>query len=77
MKEDGDHESRTAAATAAGAHNHGHYFHELPMAEEERYAALFRALDKDGNGRIDIFDLSEAIKEFGLSDHYAEVHVLL
>ncbi|GBP05945.1 hypothetical protein EVAR_70539_1, partial [Eumeta japonica] len=32
----------------------------------------FKQLDRDGNGRIDIHDLSEALREFGLSSVYAE-----
>lgn len=50
-----------------------HYLHELPSAEEERLGELFKTLDKDSNGRIDIHDLSEALKELGLSHQYAEV----
>ncbi|GAB0101028.1 calcium-binding mitochondrial carrier protein SCaMC-1-like [Sergentomyia squamirostris] len=48
------------------------YFHELPQAEEERLEKLFKSLDKDGNGKIDIHDLSEALKDSGLSRQYAE-----
>lgn len=50
-----------------------HYLHELPIADEQRLEELFKSLDKDSNGRIDIHDLSEALKEFGLSSQYAEV----
>lgn len=46
---------------------------ELPHEDEERLGKLFNALDRDGNGRIDIHDLSEALREFGLSSVYAEV----
>ncbi|XP_075160802.1 short Calcium-binding Mitochondrial Carrier isoform X1 [Haematobia irritans] len=45
---------------------------ELPQEDEERLAKLFKQLDRDGNGRIDIHDLSEALREFGLSSVYAE-----
>ncbi|XP_055611108.1 calcium-binding mitochondrial carrier protein SCaMC-2 isoform X4 [Uranotaenia lowii] len=48
------------------------YLHELPQADEERLEKIFNKLDRDGNGRIDIHDLSEALKEFGLSHQYAE-----
>ncbi|XP_055702647.1 calcium-binding mitochondrial carrier protein SCaMC-3 isoform X1 [Phlebotomus papatasi] len=48
------------------------YFHELPQAEEERLEKLFNSLDKDGNGKIDIHDLSEALKDSGLARQYAE-----
>lgn len=50
-----------------------HYLHELPFAEEQRLEELFKTLDKDSNGRIDIHDLSEALKELGLCGTYAEV----
>ncbi|XP_011179653.1 calcium-binding mitochondrial carrier protein SCaMC-3 isoform X2 [Zeugodacus cucurbitae] len=45
---------------------------ELPHEDEERLEKLFNTLDRDGNGRIDIHDLSEALREFGLSSVYAE-----
>lgn len=51
--------------------------HELPQEDEERLAKLFKHLDRDGNGKIDIHDLSEALREFGLSSVYAEVNILL
>lgn len=50
-----------------------HYAHELPTADEERLEKLFKELDRDGNGRIDIHDLSESLKENGLCHTYAEV----
>lgn len=50
-----------------------HYVHELPLADEERLEKLFNQLDRDGNGKIDVHDLSAALKEFGLSSQYAEV----
>uniref|UniRef100_A0A182WBY5 EF-hand domain-containing protein n=1 Tax=Anopheles minimus TaxID=112268 RepID=A0A182WBY5_9DIPT len=48
------------------------YLHELPQADEERLERIFKKLDRDGNDRIDIHDLSAALKEFGLSHQYAE-----
>ncbi|TMW52839.1 hypothetical protein DOY81_002106, partial [Sarcophaga bullata] len=45
---------------------------ELPQEDEERLEKLFNQLDRDGNGRIDVHDLSEALREFGLSSVYAE-----
>ncbi|XP_037939517.1 calcium-binding mitochondrial carrier protein SCaMC-2 isoform X2 [Teleopsis dalmanni] len=45
---------------------------ELPHEDEERLEKLFKSLDRDGDGRIDIHDLSEALREFGLSSVYAE-----
>lgn len=50
-----------------------HYLHELPFADEQRLEDLFNKLDKDSNGRIDIHDLSEALKDLGLCGTYAEV----
>lgn len=50
-----------------------HYLHELPKCDEERLEKLFIQLDRDGNGKIDIHDLSEELKKFGLSHQYAEV----
>lgn len=50
-----------------------HYMHELPQADEERLERLFKALDRDENGRIDIHDLSAALKDIGVSHKYAEV----
>lgn len=56
-------------------HRTPHYLHELPIEDEERLGKLFKQLDKDGNGKIDIHDLSEALKEHGVHHHYAEVGV--
>lgn len=53
-----------------------HYIHELPQEDEERLGKLFKTLDKDGNGKIDIHDLSVALKEFGVHHHYAEVKIV-
>lgn len=50
-----------------------HYVHELPQADEERLEKLFNQLDRNNNGKIDVHDLSAALKEFGLSSQYAEV----
>lgn len=49
-----------------------HYFHELPQEDEERLERLFVKLDKNGNGRIDIHDLSAALREQGVNQKYAE-----
>ncbi|CAH1119923.1 unnamed protein product [Phaedon cochleariae] len=50
-----------------------HYLHELPQEDEERLGKLFNLLDKNGNGRIDIHDLSATLKKHGLLHHgYAE-----
>lgn len=50
-----------------------HYLHELPQEDEERLGKLFAKLDKDGNGKIDIHDLSSALSEHGVHHRYAEV----
>ncbi|XP_069705504.1 mitochondrial adenyl nucleotide antiporter SLC25A24-B [Periplaneta americana] len=49
-----------------------HYLHELPQEDEERLESLFKSLDVDGNGRIDIHDLSVALREFGVNQSYAK-----
>jgi solute carrier family 25 phosphate transporter 23/24/25/41 len=50
-----------------------HYLHELPQEDEERLENLFKSLDVDGNGKIDIHDLSLALREFGVNQSYAKV----
>lgn len=50
-----------------------HYMHELPAQAEERLEKLFQSLDLDGNGKIDVHDLSKALHEAGVHKHYAEV----
>lgn len=50
-----------------------HYLHELPAQDEERLEKLFQSLDLDGNGRIDVHDLSKALHQAGVHRHYAEV----
>ncbi|XP_022192471.1 calcium-binding mitochondrial carrier protein SCaMC-1-B isoform X1 [Nilaparvata lugens] len=49
-----------------------HYFHELPAEDEERLEKIFKSLDVDGNGKIDIHDLSVALKDFGVHHKYAQ-----
>lgn len=48
---------------------------ELPKEDEERLEKLFSKLDDDGNGKIDIHDLSVALKELAphINRSYAEV----
>lgn len=53
--------------------NPPHYLHELPHEDEERLEKLFMKLDKNGNGKIDIHDLSGALHEHGVHQGYAEV----
>ncbi|XP_060809612.1 calcium-binding mitochondrial carrier protein SCaMC-2 isoform X2 [Amyelois transitella] len=47
---------------------------ELPKEDEERLETLFSKLDTDGNGKIDIHDLSVALKELAphINRSYAE-----
>lgn len=52
--------------------NAPHYFDELPSEDEERLGNIFKSLDVDGNGKIDIHDLSVALQEFGLHHKYAQ-----
>ncbi|CAH0546112.1 unnamed protein product [Brassicogethes aeneus] len=49
-----------------------HYLHELPQEDEERLGKLFTKLDLNGNGKIDIHDLSAALREHGVHHGYAE-----
>lgn len=50
-----------------------HYLHELPQKEEERLESLFKRLDIDGNGRIDIRDLTQSLNDTGVHQGYAQV----
>lgn len=50
-----------------------HYLHELPQIEEERLEKLFKTLDIDGNGRIDVRDLTQSLHESGVHQGYAKV----
>ncbi|XP_030372657.1 calcium-binding mitochondrial carrier protein SCaMC-3 isoform X2 [Scaptodrosophila lebanonensis] len=45
---------------------------EIPVEDEERLERIFKQLDRDGDGKIDIHDLSAALHEFGMSSVYAE-----
>ncbi|KAJ8737934.1 hypothetical protein PYW08_000529 [Mythimna loreyi] len=47
---------------------------EIPKEDEERLEKLFSKLDTDGNGKIDIHDLSVALKELAphINRSYAE-----
>lgn len=47
--------------------------YETKYTDEERLEKIFNQLDRKGNGRIDIHDLSASLKAFGMSDKYAEV----
>ncbi|XP_037899016.1 calcium-binding mitochondrial carrier protein SCaMC-3 isoform X3 [Glossina fuscipes] len=64
--------SSKAQKLLVSATTHAQLPTELPQEDEERLEKLFKQLDRDGNGRIDIHDLSEALREFGLSSVYAE-----
>ncbi|KAM7249361.1 hypothetical protein ACFE04_019888 [Oxalis oulophora] len=48
------------------------YLQSLLHEDEERLSKLFNRLDLDGNGKIDIYDLSVALKELGVSHGDAE-----
>lgn len=50
-----------------------HYLPELPHEDDERLGKLFNNLDIDGNGKIDIHDLSVALKQYGVSHRYVQV----
>ncbi|KAK0084209.1 hypothetical protein PV325_007456 [Microctonus aethiopoides] len=63
-------------ANTRGNSAHGvllaHYFHELPEHAEQRLSKIFQELDLDGNGRIDVHDLSKALHKVGVHKRYAE-----
>lgn len=42
---------------------------------EERLGQIFKQLDRNGNGRIDIQELTTALKDSGVSHQYAEVNL--
>lgn len=47
------------------------------VESEERLALIFKSLDRNGNGRIDIQELSSALKGSGMPHQYAEVSVVI
>lgn len=65
--------AQMAGAAVTGAPPPAHYLHELPAQDEERLGTLFKKLDLDGNGRIDVHDLSKALHEAGVHERYAQV----
>ncbi|XP_050450565.1 calcium-binding mitochondrial carrier protein SCaMC-2 isoform X1 [Cataglyphis hispanica] len=64
--------SASPAARVAAMPPPAHYLHELPAQDEERLERLFQTLDLDGNGRIDVLDLSRALREVGVHTQYAQ-----
>lgn len=46
---------------------------ETELESEERLAEIFKSLDRDGNGRIDIQELTSSLKGSGMPHQYAEV----
>lgn len=50
---------------------------ETDLETEKRLSSIFERLDRNGNGRINIQDLTSALKGVGMSAHYAEVSVIL
>ncbi|EFX71570.1 calcium-binding mitochondrial carrier protein SCaMC-3-like isoform X1 [Daphnia pulex] len=49
-----------------------HYSYELPTVEEERFEKLFRQLDVNGDGRIDILELSQSLHKHGVPENLKE-----
>lgn len=41
--------------------------------DDKRLEEVFRKLDKNSDGKIDIHDLAGALKDSGLSEQYAQV----
>ena len=50
---------------------------ETDLEIEQRLGSIFERLDRNGNGRINIQDLTCALKGVGMSTQYAEVGVIL
>lgn len=46
---------------------------ESELESEERLGMIFKRLDRNGNGRIDIQELTGALKGSGMPHQYAEV----
>lgn len=46
---------------------------ETDLESAERLESIFRLLDRNGNGRIDIQELTGALKGSGMPHQYAEV----
>lgn len=49
---------------------------ESDRETDERLAAIFKQLDHNGNGRIDIQELTASLKDLGLAHQYAEVNAI-
>ncbi|XP_047473599.1 calcium-binding mitochondrial carrier protein SCaMC-1-B-like [Penaeus chinensis] len=59
-----------------GQVNHpSHHAYEFPSDEENRLGNLFKQLDVNGDGRIDVHDLSEGLKKLNIPQvpGYAEL----
>lgn len=52
-----------------------HYIHELPAEDEARLEKMFQELDLDGNGKVDVHDLSKALHKAGVHEKYAQVRI--
>lgn len=74
---DGASASTSSSSSSGGDDPVVQYVYELPQADEERLERLFKKLDRDNNGRIDIHDLSEALREVGMCHTYAEVNIYI
>lgn len=47
---------------------------ESDRETDERLAVIFKQLDRNGNGRIDIQELTASLKDLGMAHQYAEVN---
>lgn len=54
-----------------------HYYPELPTEVEERLEKLFRKLDVNEDGRIDINDLTAGLRKLGLPHSPGSVEVVV
>ncbi|CAB0006179.1 unnamed protein product, partial [Nesidiocoris tenuis] len=66
------HSHHVFLSTEPTENESSHYGLVVPHEDEQRIENLFKSLDCDGNGRIDIHDLSEALRNFGVAPEYAQ-----
>ncbi len=52
-----------------------HNYHELPVEEEERLEKVFRELDVNNDGRIDVNDLVKALETKGIKPSHENIQV--
>ena len=56
---------------------HYSYAYELPSEEEERFEKLFRQLDVNGDGRIDVTELAQSLHIHGVPENLKESYAMV